>query len=95
MNLPVVVPDREPLTEEEALRVGDSVYRLRKLRQMLQASGPFDLTALESVGWGTARTNFRLSKLDAEAVISLLIEREMLFLASFNVNVQQGTPPHV
>lgn len=92
-NLPMVVPDREPLTELEARRIGDSAYRLAKLRNMQKLDGPFDLMATESVGggpWGSgvSRVGYRLTKLEAEATLALLIERETLFLASFNVAVQ-------
>lgn len=88
-NLPVVVPDREPLTELEARQIGDSSYRLGKLRRMQGVSGPFAISATEQIGYGgVSVSNHHLSKLEAQAVLALLIEREMLFLASFNVAVQ-------
>jgi hypothetical protein len=89
MNLPVVVPDREPLTELEARQIGDSAYRLAKLRNMLKDGGRFDLTAIQPLQWGgTSSIGHQLTKLEGEAVLALLIERETLFLASFNVAVQ-------
>lgn len=92
IRLPVVVPDREPLTELEARQIGDSSYRLAKLRKMQEADGPFDFIATERVGGiyggGASGINHRLSKLEAQAVLALLMEREALFLASFNVAIE-------
>jgi hypothetical protein len=92
ISLPIVVPDREPLTELEARQIGDSAYRLAKLRQMRGCPGPFDLSAYEhsiaAYGSSPSRMNHRLTKLEAEAILALLIERETLFLASFNVAIE-------
>jgi len=86
-NLPTVVPDREPLTELEARKVGDSSYRLAKLRRM-RTHERFALTANEASNGMSYASSYPLSPMDAEAVLALLIERETLFLASFNVKIE-------
>lgn len=88
ISLPMVVPDREPLTELEARKIGDSSYRLAKLRKIQKLTGPFDLSATDYSHNGNARWGLRLTTLEAEAILALLIEREVLFLASFNVSVK-------
>jgi hypothetical protein len=91
MNLPVVVPDREPLTEAEARRIGISAQRLAQLRDIrTHASRGATFTVQLGLYNGTAA--FSLNSMEAEACIALLIEREAAFLTSFNVKLDGATP---
>lgn len=89
-NLPAVKPDREPMTEMEAMLVGDSAYRLAKLRRMLREAETVGgtLTVGSATQW-VSPPSIRLGNNDLQAVLALLIEREELFLASFNVSVER------
>lgn len=80
-NLPVVHPDREPMTEAEARRVGIAAQQIAALRSALKGA----LSATLTVKSGNGFPVINLNQLSTEAVLSLLIEREALFLASFNV----------
>lgn len=81
--LPVVIPDREPLTEAEALRIGASAQRLGQLRDILGHTAGGAKFAVGTQGTYT----FTLSSTEAQSCIALLMEREMAFLSSFNVAV--------
>lgn len=86
MNLPVVVPDREQLTEAEARRIGISAQRLAQLRDLrTHASRGASLTV--QTGTYGGNVTFFLPSLEAEACIALLLEREVAFLTSFNVKL--------
>lgn len=90
-DLPVVHPDREQLTEEEARRVGTAAYRVAKLRRLLKAAQtPKSGTLIvgRSTAWEQAPF-IEVDSLSMEAVLALLIERDELFLASFNVKVER------
>lgn len=82
-----VVPEREPLTELEARRVGQSAIRLARFRYLLKEAA--NSTGNISVGSGYNAKSQALGNLELTAALSLLIEREELFLASFNVKIER------
>jgi hypothetical protein len=93
-QLPVVVPDREPLTEAEARRIGNAAHKLAKLRELLKEARTARSGGLGvgvSAGFYGSQTisNIELSSADLQAALALLIEREVAFLASFNVLIEE------
>jgi hypothetical protein len=93
-QLPEVVPDREPLTEGEALRIGQAASRLARFRNLLKAAQTPKSGFLGVGGsgfFGDQPLTVNLGSRDIEAVLSLLIEREVAFLASFNVKIEETT----
>lgn len=87
MNLPAVQPDREPLTEPEARRIGVAANRLPRLRTLLRKAA--DKTGSVGVGYGYGAEGIQIGSIDLQAVLSLLIERDELLLASFNVTIER------
>lgn len=87
MNLPTVPPDREPLTEAEARRVGVSAFQMARLRSVVAHLPLGGQLTIKTNSGGAA--SIELPQLDVEAVLALLVEREALFLASFNVTVEK------
>lgn len=83
-NLPMVVPEREPLSLAEARRVGMAAGQITALRSILEAN---PLNAIITVKTAGSAASFSLGQLDTHAVLGLLIEREALFLASMGVDV--------
>lgn len=83
-----VVPDREPMTELEARRVGETALRLAQLRALLRhADSGGSITA--GAGY-TAQSRF-LGSADLQAALAFLIERDEMFLASFNIKIERPT----
>lgn len=80
--------EREPLSEREALNVGDSAARLIKLRRMLAMNDKFEIWSNGPVNWAGGRASYKVTQLEAQAIFSLLIEREELFLSSFGVVIE-------
>lgn len=84
MTLPVITPEREPITLVEAMRIGQSASRLQNLttyRDRTVTSGGI------SIQTSNGTFSVALSRIDTEAVLALLIEREQAFLAAFNVEI--------
>jgi hypothetical protein len=88
VNLPVVVPDREQLTEAEARRIGLAAMRLVQLKD-LRTHASRGATFTVATGSYGGNVSFSIGSLDAEACIALLIEREAAFLTSFNVKLDE------
>lgn len=87
MNLPVVQPEREPLTEAEARRIGHAATRIARFRYLLglgEAGGSINVTP----GRGQLHGE-NLAAVDVRAVLALLIEREGQFLSSFGVILEE------
>jgi hypothetical protein len=82
----VVVPDREPLTEAEARRIGHSATRIAQLRDLHKQVQSGSI----SIQTANGAMSLALTKLDLEAALGLLIEREAQFLSSFNVEVDKA-----
>ena len=82
-----VVPEREPLTEQEARRIGVAANRLPRLRQLRQL-GETHVGSIV-IGSGISAQSMSLGTLDLQAALSLLIERDELLLASFNVKIER------
>lgn len=85
MTLPAVRREREPLTMAEARAVGAASNRLRNFRHLLSEGLGGSLTVRMKFG----TTAQALTTVDMEAILSLLIEREELFLGSFNVDISE------
>jgi hypothetical protein len=79
-------PEREPLTEEEARRLGVAANRLPRLRQLRHAAATNFGSIVVGSNWGAQ--SIAVSSTDLQAALSLLIERDALLLASFNVTVE-------
>ena len=82
-----VVPEREPLTELEARRIGASAQRLARYRFLLTKAdrgGALNATPGEGQLFGE-----NLGSDDLKAALAFLIEREELFLASYNVKIDR------
>jgi hypothetical protein len=86
-QLPVVVPDREPLTEAEARRVGTAANRLPRLRRLRALAA--DRIGQIFVGSGYTADFISVGSLDLQAALALLIERDEMLLASFNVTIER------
>lgn len=83
----VRVPEREQLTEGEARRLGQAANRLARYRELMRHTGRGgSLNAAPRTG---QLHGVNLGPTDLEAVLALLIEREELFLASFNVKIER------
>jgi hypothetical protein len=83
-----VIPEREPLTMGEAVRIGSSASRLARYRHLLkEALKP--TTGSIVVGSGYTAQSQALGSTEVQAALSFLIEREELFLASFNVQIER------
>lgn len=85
MSLPVITPDREPLTEAEVRRIGVSAHQLASLRATLKQGV---LSATLTVKTSNGHPVLALGQLDAQAVLGLLVDREVQLLSSFNVTVE-------
>lgn len=86
MNLPMIQPEREPLTLDEAMRVGASASRLAAYREGLKTEhGSAALTIAVKGG----KRFYGLTATEADAILSLLVEREAAFLTPFNVELPQ------
>lgn len=81
-----VIPEREPLTEDEARAIGTAANRLPNLRTLLEETEGKRGGAI-GVGSGMKMRTIRLPKADIKAALSLLIERDEMLLASFNVTI--------
>ena len=83
-QLPVIVPDRERLTEAEAIRIGLSAQRLGQLRDLCT----FVLRGAKlSVETSNGGYTFTLTRDEAQGCVAHLLEREVAFLTAFNVAV--------
>lgn len=87
MTLPMVVPDREPLTEAEARRIGVSAMQIAALRGVLGAT---PLSCILTIKTDKGMSSLALGQLDTTAAIGLLIDREAQLLSSFGVAVEQS-----
>lgn len=83
----VPVPEREPLSEAEARRIGVAANRLPRLRH-LRNYATKEIGNIV-VGSGYTAKSIQLGSLDLQAALSLLIERDELLLASFNVKIER------
>lgn len=81
------VPEREPLTEAEARLIGASAQRLARYRYLLSKA---DKGGSINVTPGAGQLHGENLNANAiQAALGLLIEREELFLASFNVKIER------
>jgi hypothetical protein len=87
----VVVPEREPLTEAEARRIGVAADRLARLRHLRAEATTLSgsITIGNGGGFGAVSHTVPLGSADLQAAISVLIERDELLLASFNVKIER------
>jgi hypothetical protein len=84
-TLPKVRPMHEPMTMEEARLLGRASQRLTDFRHLMgKIESGGQLTIMLKNGTFTQS----LRRDDIEAAISLLIERERLFLATYNVETE-------
>lgn len=83
----VPAPDREPLTEAEARRIGVAANRLPRLRYLRDEAAK-EIGSIV-VGSGYTAKSQSLGSLDLQAALSLLIERDELLLSSFNVKIER------
>jgi hypothetical protein len=81
------VPEREPLTEAEAQRIGVAASRLARLRH-LHSEAERAIGAIV-IGSGYTAKSVQLGSLDLQAALAFLMERDELFLASFNVQIER------
>lgn len=81
-DLPISdVPSRR-LSEEEVVALGLSVGRLRRYSEGLsQLNGSGGVT----IGTRSGSSSFALTMEDQQAVLALLIEREVAYLASYDI----------
>ena len=88
-----VTPEREPLSEAEARRIGVAANRLPRLRYLRDEAAK-EIGQIV-VGSGSTAKSTSVGSLDLQAVLSLLIERDELLLASFNVKIERPDAPSV
>jgi len=84
----VTVPDREPLTEAEARRVGDAALRLPRLRYLREQAATKHGSIVVGGGYAGSQS-IVLGSIDLQAALSLLIERDEMLLSSFNVTIDR------
>ena len=82
-----VIPEREPLTELEAMRIGNAATRLARLRHLHNEAEKVGGSIV--VGSGYTAKNIMLAGIDLQAALAFLMERDELFLASFNVTIER------
>jgi hypothetical protein len=83
-----VIPEREPLTELEARQIGHAANRVARYRHLLtEALKPS--TGSIVVGGGYGAQSQALGSTELQAALAFLIERDELFLASFNVQIER------
>lgn len=84
----MVVPDREPLTEAEARKIGESAQQIARLRDILHAAPLSATITIKTNSGGQPVVN--LGYHATVAAVALLIEREAQFLSSMGVTVEKA-----
>lgn len=86
-NPPAPRPEREPITEAEARRIGHAAYQIDKLRNIVGAGPQNGQLTVRTDNRGAA--SLELTQPAIEAVLALLIEREAVLLSSFGVMLEK------
>lgn len=81
------LPDREPLTEAEARRIGVAAQRLARYRYLLTQAG--NGGAINATPGGGKLFGENIPASELQAALAFLMEREELFLASFGVTIER------
>lgn len=85
MSFPTIVPPKGRMTEAEARRVGQSANRIAQLRNLRDNAKRGGSITGDS---GNGAASHVLTAEETQACLSLLIEREAAFLASFDIELE-------